>query len=144
MEIISRLVSTRKELDQVHTLRKYGRPLSLQQSLKQLDDVAVYQALWDVEVNKSEPLPVNVNRKVTFFKKKTKQPCKVVLKAPFHYKKGKHRLTLFQRTLTLKYQYVNQFTIYAASVATLLDNFEGVAAYAPVLSASSVINRSTL
>lgn len=144
MQIISRLISSRKELDGIHTLRKYGRPISLQQNLKQLDDASVFNALWDVEVNKSTPVPVNVNRKFTFFKKKTKQPCKVVLKAPFHYKKGKHRLTLFQRTLTLRYQYVNAFTHASATPHDLLECLDGLLVYAPVLSSGSAPNRSTL
>ena len=29
-----------------------------------------------------------------FFRVKTKKPTRVIIKAPFHYKKGKHRLTL--------------------------------------------------
>lgn len=38
--------------------------------------------------------PQSIDYETKFFRVKTKKPTRVIIKAPFHYKKGKHRLTL--------------------------------------------------
>lgn len=103
VKIVSRLISNRKDLDSVHTLRQYGRPLSVQKNINHLELFEISKdAAKFGHTGKLADNP-DTSRQFTYFKKKIKAPCRVVLKAPFHYKKGKHRLTLLQRRLTLQH-----------------------------------------
>lgn len=104
MRIISKLDNTRKDLNGVHTLRHYGRPLSLQKNIQQHEVFMIIHAFKEFAEFKEKKDVMHFRRRFIFFRNKTKSPCKVVLKAPFHYKKGKHRLTLFQRRNSLIYR----------------------------------------
>jgi hypothetical protein len=139
MKILSKLVSTRKDLDGLHTLRRYGRPLSVQKNIAQVEEIGLRAEITSPTYT---PDDTPLYRKFTYFKTTTTRPCRVVLKAPFHYKKGKHRLTLFQRKLTLQYQEPTPFT-QAHTLEEFLVEWEKLFHQAPIPSTQIAPNKST-
>jgi hypothetical protein len=144
MRIISRMDNTRKDLDSVHTLRHYGRPLSLQKNIQEHEVFMILQAYKELEQFKERKKIPHFRRRFIFFRNKTKSPCKVVLKAPFHYKKGKHRLTLFQRRNSLIYRKQAEFHKPVQSIPAFLEEWKKLEFMHIGLESASVPARRTI
>ena len=67
MKVISKLISTRKDLDGVHTLRYYGRPLSLQQNVIQAEIVEINTEMVLAEKTKEIPEHAYFTRRFVFY-----------------------------------------------------------------------------